>query len=81
MADELKLDIPLSPYEFGRWVFDNQRPLQRLTTIDGAKGIQISVSKLRTDCHGDAFMVIEAVSFIRELNQLLHGVMARIKLH
>lgn len=36
-ANELHLDNPLSPQEFGRWVFHDQKPLQRLAAFENLK--------------------------------------------
>jgi len=35
--EELNWDKPTSPQEFGRWVFHNQKPLQRLTAMEDVK--------------------------------------------
>jgi hypothetical protein len=41
-AGELNLVKPLSPQEFGKWVFHNQKPLQRLAALEDVKPWQLA---------------------------------------
>jgi len=42
MENELNLDKPISPQEFGKWIFHYGRPLQRLATREDVEPWQIA---------------------------------------